>query len=355
MLADTAAPATEQRRGPSRIKLAAFALICTAAGAVAAYYIIDARNDAKSAERALDAIPVAPAASIAAVQEQPHALTLEAGAFEKGRVALRPTLPNAAPVFTGLECSRVYFAAGSGLCLGSNGILGGAFSFDANMNVTHRIDINGIPSRVRISPDGRYGSMTVFVSGHSYMEAGMSTRTAIVDIASGEFALENLEDLSIYKDGREIDAIDFNFWGVTFERDSNRFYATLQTGGEQYLIHGDITAKRADVLKSNVECPSLSPDGTRIAYKKRVKSGLFGQEWRLQVLDLATMTERSVAETRNIDDQVEWLDGHNLLYYMPDDVPPTTQRPDVWITNVDSNAAPQLYYPGASSPSVVRK
>ena len=39
------------------------------------------------------------------------------------------------------------------------------------------------------------------------------------------------------------------------------------------------------MIHDNVECPSLSPDGTRIGYKKLVgKDG----KWRFHVLDLAT-------------------------------------------------------------------
>ena len=42
--------------------------------------------------------------------------------------------------------------------------------------------------------------------------------------------LANLEDFVIFKDGRRIQDKDFNFWGVTFDGDSGRFYATLATG-----------------------------------------------------------------------------------------------------------------------------
>jgi hypothetical protein len=353
MLADTLDNAP-RRRNTMLIKLIAFAALCVACAAVAAFVLLRARDDANEIQRVLDALPVAAPEALAELQRSPHTVMLETRGFEMGRVALRPTEPGATPLYTQLDCYRVYFSAGSGLCLGSNGMNGGAFSFDRNMNVVHRYDIDGIPSRVRVSPDGRYGAMTVFVSGHSYMDVGMSTRTAIVDLTNGEFAIKDLEDLEIYRDGEKFDAIDFNFWGVTFERDSNRFYATLQTGDERYLIHGDVAARRADVLRSNVECPSLSPDGTTIAYKKRVKSGLFGQEWRLQLLDVATLQERPVAEDRNVDDQVEWLDDTHLLYFVPDDEPPVTTRPDLWSVSTTGDTEPQLYWSTAASPAVVR-
>jgi hypothetical protein len=222
------------------------------------------------------------------------------------------------------------------------------------MNVVREIDISGVPSRVRISPDGRYGAMTVFVSGHSYLDVGMSTRTGIVDMSTGEYTIENLEEIEAYRNGERFQAIDFNFWGVTFARDSNVFYATLQSAGTTYLIKGDIAARRAEVLKENVECPSLSPDGSRLVFKKRERHGLVGVGWRLHVLDLATMTERPLNEERSVDDQVEWLDNERILYLLPDDVPPTTTRTDLWTVAVDGGEAPSLYWEGASSPAVVR-
>jgi hypothetical protein len=70
-----------------------------------------------------------------------------------------------------------------------------------------------------------------------------------------------------------VDAPNVNFWGITFARDSDRFYATMATGGRvaeiganggTHLIEGSVAARTAKVIHDNVECPSLSPDGTRI-------------------------------------------------------------------------------------------
>ena len=71
------------------------------------------------------------------------------------------------------------------------------------------------------------------------------------------------------------------------------------------------------VLRDGVECPSLSPDGKRIAFKSRI-----GEEsrWRLRVLDVATLADHAVAETRSIDDQAEWLDDETLVYSDGDNV-----------------------------------
>ena len=50
----------------------------------------------------------------------------------------------------------------------------------------------------------------------------------------------------------------------------------------------------------------MSPDGTKVAYKKLGNRG--PGDWRLAVLDLATGKEMSLAEQHSVDDQVEWLD-----------------------------------------------
>ena len=114
--------------------------------------------------------------------------------------------------------------------------------------------------------------------------------------------LFDLAQLAVTRDGEPFEATDFNFWGVTFAHDGRHFYATLATGGKTYLIRGDIATRRATVIASNVECPSLSPDDTKIAFKQRVPGP--GVTWRLSVLDLATMTVHHLAETRSVDDQV---------------------------------------------------
>ncbi|NUT98951.1 MAG: hypothetical protein HOY78_43810, partial [Saccharothrix sp.] len=163
--------------------------------------------------------------------------------------------------------------------------------------------IPGVPSRLQVSRSGRMVSWTVFVSGDSYNTAGFSTRTGILDTTTDEVR-KSIEDLSLTIDDTRYYAPDLNFWGVTFTQDDNTFYATAASKGRTHLIRADYTTWEATALKTNVECPSISPDGTRLAFKKRVSPG----PWHLHVLDLATMTETPLAETRSVDDQAVWLD-----------------------------------------------
>jgi hypothetical protein len=228
---------------------------------------------------------------------------------------------------------------------------GGAFIFDSSFNVLHRLTVNGIASRVRVSPDGRYGAMTVFVQGHSYADGAFSTLTELVDMASGT-EMANLEDFTVIRDGSAWRAQDFNFWGVTFARDANRFYATLASGGQTYLVEGDLAARQMRVVTTNVECPSLSPDNTRIAFKRRLPGG-GGRLWQPYVLDLASLAETPLPEVHNVDDQLEWLDNATVLYSLPDPGPPATIRPDLWAVKADGTGAPQRIATSAFSPAVV--
>jgi hypothetical protein len=245
-----------------------------------------------------------------------------------------------------LRCDRVHFAGGRGLCLAR----GGGFAigyrarvFGADLRVRHDLDLAGVPSRARVSPDGRYGSVTLFVTGHSYATSGaFSTRTTLIDLTAGTKVAE-LEQFAVTYGGRQVTAVDRNFWGVTFARESDRFYATMATGGKTYLIAGSIRNRSARVLHANVECPSLSPDGTRIAYKQR--TGVGKRPWRLAMLDLTTMRETPLAEPRSVDDQVEWLDDDHVLYGIED---------TVFMVPADGTGTPGRFMAGADSPAVVR-
>src|SRR6185312_4446036 len=161
-----------------------------------------------------------------------------------------------------LACERVYYAGGRGICMGvaASGVDYDATVFDADFKSVNRISLTGLPSRARVSADGRYGSMTVFVTGDSYLESStaFSTRTTILDMRDGS-QIGQLEQFDVSKDGKPFDAVDFNFWGVTFAQDPNRFYATLGTGGEHYLVEGNVRERSMRVLRDGVECPSLSP------------------------------------------------------------------------------------------------
>lgn len=256
---------------------------------------------------------------------------------------------------TPLQCERVSFAAGRGICLQANRGLLTTFSavvFDARFQPVASMKLDGAPSRTRVSPDGRFGAITVFVTGleHGYASTAFSTKTTLLDMATGD-VLGDLEQFRTWRDGQRFTAKDFNFWGVTFTRDGNTFYATLMTGQKTYLIRGDVGLRTLTVLRENVECPALSPDGRLLGFKKKVGGGL--APWRFYVLTLATMAEQPIAaETRSIDDQLEWLDDSHVLYATARSSQSAIR--DVWIAPITGTEPARPFLSQAESPTVVR-
>lgn len=279
-----------------------------------------------------------------------------------GQAAVVPLAsPGGERTATGLGCERVSFVPllsgpPRGLCLhaaprlfnlftGYSAVFLDAALRDRNLALT----LDGKPSRTRISPDGRLGALTVFVFGDGYTSVDFSTRTWLVDMTTGA-KIVDLEAFATSRNGQPIGARDFNFWGVTFARDGDTFYASLRTAGKTALVRGSIAKRTFTVLRDNVECPSLSPDGRRLAFKKFI--GPDPGAWRIAVLDLETLQDHLVTgETRYIDDQVEWLDADRILYAVPRR---TTSSADVWVATVDGETPAAIFIPFAESPIVVR-
>ncbi|MFI2614241.1 hypothetical protein [Streptomyces sp. NPDC018584] len=241
----------------------------------------------------------------------------EAGA---GRVARLPAsgeaAPQAARTTGGPSCERFYAAGGTGLCLQRrSGIPPKSYAvvLDDKLREKRRIALTGIPNRARVSASGRMLSWTMFATGDSYAGSSFSTRTSILDTRTG-YLIKNMEEIPLTLDGRRYHAPDVNYWGVTFTKDDNVFYATVSTKG------------------------------------KRVREGT-RDPWRLYVLDLRTMRERPLAERRNVDDQAAWLDDGTLAYALPGE---DGRKQDIWATPADGSGKPTLRVRGGSSPAAVR-
>ena len=269
------------------------------------------------------------------------------------RVVLAPlAAPDEARYVTPLNCERVYYSGSRGLCLTATSTRPGvatyfAHVFDEHFTRLHTMTLTGPPSRTRLSPDGRRAAFTVFDEGHSYADGVFSTRTTIIDTIAGT-EIGELESWKVTRDGKPFANKDFNFWGVTFAPDGNRFYATLRTQGSAYLIEGDVDARVAHVLMQGAECPSLSPDHTRIAFKKRI-GGSHGW-WQLSLFDLSTQAVRPLSgDTESVDDQVEWLDAGDLIYFRPN-----ATGNIIWRLAADAGGPPQPFVHEGFSPAVVR-
>ncbi|MGW4213986.1 TolB family protein [Lentzea sp. NPDC004789] len=247
------------------------------------------------------------------------------------------------------RCDRVYAAGGTISCLRPVGALkaGELAVLDSQLKELRTIPLTGFPNRTRVSASGRMVAWTLFVDGHSYAANGFSTSTGILDARTGTL-VTSLEEFTV--EGMPQRPADSNFWGVTFTADDNRFYATMSTGPHRYLIEGDFAARRLRPLTGhdNVECPSLSPDGTRIAYKKAV-DGDPQKGWRISVLDLATNRITQLAETRTVDDQPAWLDDRTVAYGIQRD----DGLNDVWSVPADGTGTPAVLVPQAASPAPI--
>lgn len=256
--------------------------------------------------------------------------------------------PGGPRVVSQVSCARVYAAGGTGICLHpDNDFTTYLTVLDEQLKEQREVPLFGVASRARVSPSGRMVTWTVFVAGDSYNSGGFSSRVGILDTATGELT-GTLEDYTVTVNGRPYAAADSNFWGVTFTKDDNRFFATMSTSGHRYLVEGDLATRTVRTVRDNVECPSLSPDGMRIAFKSAV-DGDPAKGWRLSVLDLSTSVVTPLAETRSVDDQAAWIDNHTVAYVIPRE----RGHSDVWSVPADGSGTPRLLIAEGESPAVL--
>ncbi|SEQ12079.1 TolB-like translocation protein [Microlunatus flavus] len=335
----------------TRGRLAVLGLVIAACVALTVVYVLQVRQAGEV--RAATAPPVA-TVPMAGVLAAPHVVFRNTTlGTDYGKLAAVPLSDTTGPRALGsISCERVYATRSAGVCVTSSGGMAPTYAvdaLDADLTKTSSAALAGLPSRARMSVDGRLVSTTTFISGHSYASSSFSTATVIR--VEGK-ALSNLESwTTLLPDGQRLVAADRNFWGVTFAPDDDTFYATAASGGTTWLVRGSIKERTMRALRTDAECPSLSPDGRHVAYKKRLGNPTPGV-WRLATLDLTTGAETLLAETRNVDDQMEWLDDSTVLYGMPRAGTEATTS-DVWRVPADGSGTPTVLVPNASSPAVV--
>jgi hypothetical protein len=289
------------------------------------------------------------AAATVDVSPGPRILFRSTAPDSMGRAATVAASSAAGPrTVSAVACNRIYAAAGSVICLRPDGPLATyqLAILDAHLSQVQTYPLVGVPNRARVSPSGHWLAWTVFVTGDSYNGGKFSTRVGMINTVTGD-TVDTLETFAVTLNGKPYKAADLNFWGVTFA-DDHTFYATMSTAGHRYLVVGDLTARTVRTLASNVECPSLSPDGTRIAFKSAIGDNP-SKGWRLSVLDLATMRRTPLAETRSVDDQAAWLGNTEVMYA----VRRGTKAADVWSVPADGTGTPSLLIPDAESPAAL--
>jgi hypothetical protein len=336
----------------SRRRIMVLLFVTVMAVAAAGIYAALAFQDARASQGAPPPVAVATSEALPSAPFVLFRNTAPGQGF--GMAATVPlTDPGGSRALSGKSCDRVYGTSELTFCLQTKHELATNFQasvFDARWKETAGWPLPGIPSRARTNADGSLLASTVFVAGHSYAAAGFSTETVIRDAAGP--GTGSLEDFALVLDGNRIKATDRNIWGVTFAPGKpDVFYATASSQGNIWLVQGSIAGRTLTVIRSGIECPSVSPDGTRIAYKKSDTGTLAGHR-HIAVLDLASGTEAVLSEQQSIDDQIEWLDDSTLLYGLPRDGSEVDS--DIWSIRTDPSAAPALFIEHASSPSVVR-
>jgi hypothetical protein len=346
-----APPEDRLPRGTPRRRLVLLAAITALALVSATGYVVYAHGKRAAAEAKA---PTTATTALAAVSAGPHLVfrntALGAG---YGHLAVVPLSdPDGPRAITQASCDRAYATRTSTLCLvAQRGLVTTyrARMLGADWQTTQESPLPGLPSRARMSPDGSLEVTTTFVYGDAYTNPGQFSTRTVIGRASGQ-QIADLEQFTLVIDGHRVTAADRNFWGVTFA-DDDTFYATAATGGHTYLVRGSIAQRRMESLRSDVECPSLSPDRTRIAFKKH--GNLPPGQWRLAVYDLRTGQETLLAEPRSVDDQVEWLDNDQILYGMPRAAAAAATQ-DVWVVPADGTGTARVFVHDAWSPSVVR-
>lgn len=292
-------------------------------------------------------------ADLDAVTDVPHVVFRRtAPGPEHGLVAMAPLTDPAGPrAFSTIAGDRIDAVNGAASCLRT--VRGIATRFEAELldeswESVRTWPLPGVPSRTRLSDDGSLVVTTSFVTGHSYATVGFSTATEVHNTDGTSSG--NIERFAFTVDGKPFVAADRDSCGVTFVDDES-FHATAASAsaGTTWSVRGSLSAQTLESVREGVECPSLSPDRTRVAFKKDVGRG-GTVHWSVAVLDLESSTETVLGEARSVDDQVKWLDNSTVLYGLPREG--QTGATDIWSLAVTEGAVAEMFIPDAWSPAV---
>jgi dipeptidyl aminopeptidase/acylaminoacyl peptidase len=265
-----------------------------------------------------------------------------------GYVAVRQLSPGARPLVSTLSCSRLHYAGGRGLCAAqeqSGGeIKNVVYVFNARLERGARVVLDGMPTRLRVSPNGRFGAITTYAEEETEQGERLATRTRLVDLNSGT-PFADLRDFHV--DHRGLPPIEgpMDIASVAFERDGDRFFATLSTDRERYLVAGSQRERRLTTIRAGVANEALSPDGQRLVVKRLLPERGF---WQLAVIDLRTWAEHDLPQgPRSVDDQVEWLDNAHVTYHDVDG-----ESTSIWLLPIDGINGPRVLVKDAYSAAV---
>jgi hypothetical protein len=289
------------------------------------------------------------APSVGALLAGPHLLVTTQDS-PGGRLAVSPLgrgTPHATLVPT-VPCQRVGSGGGRAVCVWQRASKSAPYVgavLTAAMHLEHRFVLPGAPESVAVRGDGLVGAFTVgaYVDRDDAPKAApVLTRVYLVDLQTGQ-PLGGLQQFRLIPNGIWHGRSAPSFADVSFDpAHLNRFYATMTGVGGSYLVLGDYTRRTLTVLRRGGAQFAISPAGTRAAF---VAPG-----GRLSVLDLGTLRERALAETRRVEGQPVWLDTRRVAYAVRRR---TVDIDDLWSIRTVGNGKPRLYLAHATSPVTV--
>lgn len=254
------------------------------------------------------------------------------------------------------RCLRMHVDAGHGVCLSENDGVVPTYTatlFDAADPAQRDIRSYEIPlpSRARVSADGSLASSTSFITGSSYEDLTIEASTVVTIGAFDRGQLIGVNQFSVDSTEARYNGGSRMFWGVAFI-DDNDFYVTGFFGDVPEIMQGDIDARTLRPTGFEGSCPSLSPDQKTLVFKRaRADEG-----FDLVAVDLASGDSWTLAESRSVDDQVEWLDNDTILYALHPDGEESLVQPefDVWKLDLAEGSEPEIFLPAADSPAAIR-
>jgi dipeptidyl aminopeptidase/acylaminoacyl peptidase len=267
-----------------------------------------------------------------------------------GRLAVLPLAPYAEPQISDMTCVRLHYAAGRGICVTQEthdrAVRHVAHVFDGQLVRGARIELDGVATRVRVAPDGRTGAITTYGEEEGPTGERLATWTRLIDMTSGR-QLADLRDFRIDNERLPAMSAPLDVSSVAFEDDGDRFFATVATASDRYLVSGSLRERRLSTLRTGVASEALSPDGHRLAVKRLIpERGV----WQVAVIDLATWDETDLPHGhRSVDDQVEWFDNRHVMYHDVDG-----ETTSVWVLSIDGTSAPRVQFSKAYSAVIQR-
>ena len=253
-----------------------------------------ARSEMSSAPAAKPSAPriaPAPIAAVTSVPSTPPSIMFRITALGEahGRLGVTPLAEgDRLPTVTALSCERLHFSVDRGVCLtAERGMFTsyGATVFDSDFQTLHRLRLGGLPGRGARHP--RRSSRGHHRVRERALLRGAATSDTHVVHRPPHWRARAREHGDVHGAARRRHhpGSGLQLLGGHLLRET-AIGSTRRSGraGQTYLIEGNLEPREARVVRGGVECPALSPDNTRVAFKKRTGGVISAVTWRLRRL-----------------------------------------------------------------------